>query len=299
MALPSSGTIRMSQINTELGRSSTAQISLDTAENGGYGAINTNSTSRPNSANPAAMSEWYSYNHSAVGATCPAPTINNVTRCSTYAILDISYSTCTNLEVEYSSNGGASWTTEGNTGCVTTKYVYNLSPSTTYLFRARVWCAATGTWSNKSNVANTTTCSANGTYISQFCSGGALYYTYADGCCGTYNTLINSCDSSCGCSATPCTVETWYLQPDYNTACCNPTYSNPYTISYQGTISPLNASPTIYLGSNCGSGMALNPPEEYYYITGNSGYPIVYVLRSGGVDSLIVCGTCQGEEKDE
>jgi hypothetical protein len=45
--------------------------------------------------------------------------------------------------------------------------------------------------------------------------------------------------------------------------------------------------------------MALNPPEEYYYITGNSGYPIVYVLRSGGVDSLIVCGTCQGEEKDE
>lgn len=201
MALPSSGTIRMSQINTELGRSSTAQISLDTAENGGYGAINTNSTSRPNSANPAAMSEWYSYNHSAVGATCPAPTINNVTRCSTYAILDISYSTCTNLEVEYSSNGGASWTTEGNTGCVTTKYVYNLSPSTTYLFRARVWCAATGSWSNKSNVANTTTCAAYGTYISQYCNllTGEVIYTYADGCCGTYES-IPACDISCGCS---------------------------------------------------------------------------------------------------
>ena len=65
MALPSSGQISMSQINTELGRSSTAQISLDTAENGGYGAINTNSSSRPNASNPAAMSEWYSYNHSA------------------------------------------------------------------------------------------------------------------------------------------------------------------------------------------------------------------------------------------
>lgn len=68
MTLQSSGTISMSQINTELGRSSTAAISLDTAENGGYGAINTNSTSRPSSNNPAAMSEWYGYNHNAAPA---------------------------------------------------------------------------------------------------------------------------------------------------------------------------------------------------------------------------------------
>lgn len=65
MALQSSGEIRMSQINTELGRSSTAQISLDTAENGGYATINTNSSSRPSASNPASMSEWYGYNHSA------------------------------------------------------------------------------------------------------------------------------------------------------------------------------------------------------------------------------------------
>lgn len=64
MALPSSGSISMSQINTELTRSSSAEISLDTAENGGYVAINTCSTSRPSSTNPASMSEWYSYNHS-------------------------------------------------------------------------------------------------------------------------------------------------------------------------------------------------------------------------------------------
>jgi len=69
MTMPSSGTIRMSQINTELGRSSTATISLDTAENGGYATINTASSSRPNGSNPASMSEWYSYNHSASSGT--------------------------------------------------------------------------------------------------------------------------------------------------------------------------------------------------------------------------------------
>lgn len=68
MALPASGQISMSQINTELGRSSTSTISIDTAENGGYATINVNSTSRPSATNPASMSEWYSYNHSAAPA---------------------------------------------------------------------------------------------------------------------------------------------------------------------------------------------------------------------------------------
>lgn len=63
MALPTSGTIRMSQINTELGRSASSQISLDTAENGGYARINQASRSRPSATNPAYMSEWYGYDH--------------------------------------------------------------------------------------------------------------------------------------------------------------------------------------------------------------------------------------------
>lgn len=54
----------MGDINVELGRSRTAYISLDAAENGSYVAINTNSPSRPSSSNPASISEWYSYNHS-------------------------------------------------------------------------------------------------------------------------------------------------------------------------------------------------------------------------------------------
>ena len=65
MALQSSGTIKMSEINTELGRNSTATISLDSAESGTYATINTASASYPNDARPASISEWYSYDHSA------------------------------------------------------------------------------------------------------------------------------------------------------------------------------------------------------------------------------------------
>jgi len=67
MALPASGQLGLSQINSELGRTASSQISLDTAENGGYGAINRNSRSYPNATNPASVSEWYYYNHSAGG----------------------------------------------------------------------------------------------------------------------------------------------------------------------------------------------------------------------------------------
>jgi hypothetical protein len=61
MALQSSGQISMGDINVELGRTRTAIISLDTAENGGYVTINAN---KPSATNPATISEWYSYNHS-------------------------------------------------------------------------------------------------------------------------------------------------------------------------------------------------------------------------------------------
>ena len=64
MALQASGEIRMSQINTELFRTSSSLISLDGAENGTYATINTSSSSYPSATNPASMSEWYSYNHS-------------------------------------------------------------------------------------------------------------------------------------------------------------------------------------------------------------------------------------------
>jgi len=66
MTLPASGLITLGDINEELGRSRTAAIQLDKAENGDYGTINTCSPSYPNGANPAKISEWYGYNHNAV-----------------------------------------------------------------------------------------------------------------------------------------------------------------------------------------------------------------------------------------
>lgn len=53
----------MSQINTELGRSASANISLITAETGGYGAINPCSPSRPDGLVPYTINEWHGYNH--------------------------------------------------------------------------------------------------------------------------------------------------------------------------------------------------------------------------------------------
>ena len=66
MTLPLSGPLSMSMINTELGRTATSLISLDSASNGVYATINTCSPYYPLSANPESISEWYGYNHLAV-----------------------------------------------------------------------------------------------------------------------------------------------------------------------------------------------------------------------------------------
>ena len=84
MALQSSGQISMSQIRAELGVSGQAPFSLDTAENGGYAAINTCGSPRPSSNNPASMSEWYSYNHSA--QCCTAYGIYQYSSCGVYCL---------------------------------------------------------------------------------------------------------------------------------------------------------------------------------------------------------------------
>lgn len=206
MALPSSGQISMGDINVELGRSRTSTISLDAAENGSYAGINGCSPVVPNSGNPARMSEWRGYNHSF--ACCNAPSISNNSTSSSSFTINISYSNCSAMHVEYSSNGGGSWSTNTG-GCNSTSTVSGLPASTTYLVRVRITCASTGNYSSYSNVLTITTsagCPAYGTYLSQYCSGCTLYYRYANGSCGTY-------DIEQGCSSASCGV-----------CCCSPSY---------------------------------------------------------------------------
>lgn len=92
MALQSSGEIKMSQINTELGRTSNATISLDDAESGVYATINTASSSYPNNARPAAISEWYSYDHSAASGysarISPQSTGSSAEACEALSVSD-------------------------------------------------------------------------------------------------------------------------------------------------------------------------------------------------------------------
>lgn len=65
MPLPASGEISASQVGVELGRSSTAEHSFQTAHGGSYATLNTdNPTSdRPDGSTPYSISEFYSYDH--------------------------------------------------------------------------------------------------------------------------------------------------------------------------------------------------------------------------------------------
>ena len=94
------GTVKMSQLNTELGRASTSTITLNNAENGTYAAINSCSPSRPSSTDPATISEWKGYNHSFACCNAPSITFNSVT--SNSITVNVSYSNCTAMHVEYS-----------------------------------------------------------------------------------------------------------------------------------------------------------------------------------------------------
>ena len=128
MALPSSGALSMNDIRIELGIPSQAPFSLDTAENGGYVAINQCSPSRPSASNPATISEWYGYNHSAACYNIGSNFVFSSTTCcagggsTTYTV----YSCCSPLALNCKvwSNSGCTtalgdgyWTNQDNNTC--------------------------------------------------------------------------------------------------------------------------------------------------------------------------------------
>lgn len=243
MALQSSGSISASQINTELVRSSSSGISLDSAENGSYAAINSCSPSRPNSSNPASMSEWYGYNHSF--ACCTAPTITSVTAGTNSLTINFTTSNCTAVHIEYSTNG-SSWNTT-TVGCSSPQTISGLASGTSYIVRLRITCTSTGGYSSYSNATTMSTGTsypAYGTYLSSYCSGCTLYYRYANGSGGTYD-VSQGCSTSCGgcCCAT---ASGTYL----NDGCSGCDYYYYYADGCYGSYSTLIESNS----PNCGCG---------------------------------------------
>lgn len=180
MALPSSGQISMSQINSELGRSSTANISLDTAENGGYAAINTCSPSHPDSGNPATMNEWHGYNHTincCGGATCYTHSGYSFdTSCSAAcsgSFTNTYYSCCSTLGVGCRLYTGAC---TFNTGTTFSGYISNGTNCYTVnggTIDAVSACSGT-----------TTTTTSSGAVCHDFQATATSYMTWTD-CCGT------------------------------------------------------------------------------------------------------------------
>jgi hypothetical protein len=79
MTLPSSGQLGFSDINTEMGLSSSnSNSSMSDAinEGGSYPAINTSSPSYPDDSFPYAWSEWYDYDHNYSADSVTITTVN-------------------------------------------------------------------------------------------------------------------------------------------------------------------------------------------------------------------------------
>lgn len=116
MTLPASGQISISDINTEVGRSSTAaNTSLSSLSDGTYVTINTanDAADRPDGATPHNMSEWYSYNHSAVAMSwgswsTSSWSIGNDVGTTSYANRSITFSGASgsNVDIYYNVTSG-------------------------------------------------------------------------------------------------------------------------------------------------------------------------------------------------
>ena len=170
MALPLSGQLCLSDIRAELGIPSQAPFCLDTAENGGYVALNVCSPYIPSSGNPACVSEWYGYCHTCSCTPSITPTIS---------------------------------TTPSVTPSVTRTPSITPTPSTLCCYQYEVT-----NYYNTSKIVYYTDC--NGTPSSISCAGNGLqtYISCAvEGSLYTFDTVCNNSSTDCitwNAANTPC-----------------------------------------------------------------------------------------------
>jgi len=127
MVLPSTGnTISFNDIRIELGISTQAPFSIDTAENGGYVALNKCAVPAPNASNPASISEWWSYDNDAVSTEIGLMD-KSATSCADACALSVA-----GTDVLY-------WNT-GQTTVYTDSTCNTLAPIGYYADMSRVYC---------------------------------------------------------------------------------------------------------------------------------------------------------------
>ena len=116
MPLLSSGQLKMSQINQELGRTSTSGNSaLKNLSTGATVSLNSSATSKPNGTAPHAMSEWHGYNHSASSTTYTSRIMEYGEDTAYQACNDGSAATIYHDEEDTWNEEGVTWYTS-NTG---------------------------------------------------------------------------------------------------------------------------------------------------------------------------------------
>ncbi|MDQ6531284.1 hypothetical protein [Flavobacterium sp. LHD-85] len=222
MALSATGPLSLGDINVELGRTRTASISLDAAENGSYAAINQNSSSRPSSSNPATIGEWHGYNHAAVAPSITITSYSSGNLCFTIAGTAYSPSTLTVKSSTTSATGPWSNSTAGSNSprgvsipTVTTWYMIEDALNTSIFSNVYQFVVAndttppsvpTGLYCNDGDGEYTTSifigwnastdnkgvagynlqrkAGANGTWVTRYSGPNTLYYDT-----GSYNTL--------------------------------------------------------------------------------------------------------------
>lgn len=121
MAIPTTGPVSASDINVELDRTSTSQISLDDARSGVYSTINDASSNKPPSTGETSYSDWRGYDHDATsGPTLDEIGISGIPQSSSRGICEESITVAAYFEspfdpgtAVYSDAGGTSPLSDG------------------------------------------------------------------------------------------------------------------------------------------------------------------------------------------